>query len=398
MLEKNYFCAFCQFTVPVNDSSTNLEECSCHLVRYCGPDCQGQDWSSHQELCERRQKDLQELELSKVNVMIAWEIFKEIAAVQRETKNVEAHDELSRQITEILTFTEDCRKQNEVLSNRLLKETFNWAVEHQDYQAFEAFLHYCESGSEYRGSMQDDVDGYDHDARYIYVLFVLEKVEKLSAQLNEYSCLYYNHEFSDAFKGLLGALLSSGFPELNGPYQTFQEIAMTAPKGSLINELYAKGIPMEVIEDQCQMMAEEKFDIEFATRWGPSLFCANFYEDPWYHFILAVEYAGAMGFMNTLCNVSGEEDEYSDEYATEEETETFGDQAELFRKLFQKYPKVYKFLCKSWKAASKAYVWYYPLGTPDCEPEFRGPDRRLVPDSWIPPTGFFERSNSDSDF
>ena len=62
MLCKKYLCAFCNFEDSSDNLDTKLEECQdCHLVRYCGDDCQRQHWPAHKEICQKRQNDFEVL-------------------------------------------------------------------------------------------------------------------------------------------------------------------------------------------------------------------------------------------------------------------------------------------------------------------------------------------------
>ena len=78
-------------------------------------------------------------------------------------------------------------------------------------------------------------------------------------RLHVYSTIDTNPTLHQEFAGLLLAILNSGFPDINGPFRSFHEMAEMEPEGALLNELYAKGIPMDIIAEQYQHCAEEKF-------------------------------------------------------------------------------------------------------------------------------------------
>ena len=59
-IRKKYYCAKCLIAEYPTDPKLKLKICtSCYLVKYCGKQCQVQDWRHHKKVCKNRRKDLQ---------------------------------------------------------------------------------------------------------------------------------------------------------------------------------------------------------------------------------------------------------------------------------------------------------------------------------------------------
>ena len=62
-IRKKYYCAKCRIAEYPSDPNPKLKTCaSCYLVKYCGKECQVQDWSDHKSICKNRHKDLQKVD------------------------------------------------------------------------------------------------------------------------------------------------------------------------------------------------------------------------------------------------------------------------------------------------------------------------------------------------
>ena len=372
MLCKKYLCAFCNFEDSSDNLSTKLEECQdCHLVRYCGDDCQRQHWPKHKEICQKRQSDLEALYDIIGDYEIASDICGQIEDQYRRhpspsevDKQSEEHEEkFHKEYDEVETKQLEFEKRAQDIIDRLVQETLDWAEEKQDYHLFEKTVElliivdydraknpsFKRSSRSFSPQHECPSEELSCDKTYKTVCNLLYLYFKLgwTNYLEDYDC--GDSEFFDVETGvadLFSVILKSGFPEVNGPFVTFQDLAISAPpRRSPLNELYAKGIPMDTIKIYYQQIAEEEFERIFETDRQKYTASYEYCKDPWQGFKC---HWAARHFLNVLCG----EPDFSPlgSLSDVEETKYAKQLAERFRDHLQRdCPKLYAYLCKAWR-------------------------------------------------